>query len=151
MTHGGIAIDCGWLMTLADADFDGKYAAMQLVDRMCRAQVPLLLDHEGKISAEYDRYFPHGSDQRQIITKLMASSAIEFRSGVPSAKCLDGLRADGFDPSDLPYIGVAEHGSGCYLTHEEKHLRIERCAVCLEHCGVEIKGHQNVAELAVAV
>lgn len=149
MTHGGIAIDCGWLMSLEEKDFDGKLAAMKLVERMCTGQVPLLLDHEGKITAEYDRYFPHGSYQRQMLTKLMASSAIEYRPGTPTSKCMEGLSADGFDPSDVPYVGVAEHASGCYLTHEDKHLRIERCAVCLAHCGVEIRGHLHVGDLAV--
>jgi hypothetical protein len=146
VTLGGVAIDCGWLMTLAGKTFDEQFAAMQLVDRMCEQEVPLLLDHDGKIAAEYDRYFHHGSQGRMILTKLMKRS-VSFAHGVPSARCVSALTADGFDPADLPYIGVAEHSSGAYLTHEEKHLESDRCSMCLADCGVIVCGSADVDRL----
>lgn len=146
MTLGGIAIDCGWLIQIDEHDFDGRYAAMALIVRMCDQGIPLLLDYDRHIQGEYDRNFAPGSHARHILTKLLKNSPL-YVSGAPSEKCRSILNQAGFDPADLPYVGVAERASGVYLTHEEKHLESTRCEKCLDGCGVKIVGSAAVDQL----
>ncbi|AMU55263.1 hypothetical protein PP614_14020 [Mycobacteroides abscessus] len=142
----GIAIDCGWLIELEDADYDELLAAFELVKRMLEADVRLLIDHEGHIIGEYSKYMTDMKHGKALLKKLLASCT-SYVSGTPSGTCKAGLDADAFDPSDRPYIAVAQNGNGIYITHEEKHLTQARCAKVAKHCNVTIASTADIPAL----
>lgn len=146
MALSGIAIDVGWLIELDTKDYAEQLDAYNLVDRMRKSETRLLIDHEGKIIREYTRYMTAMSAGRKLLTELL-SCCTSYVSGKPSAACAAALKANGFDPSDLPYIGVAQNGSGVYITHEEKHLEATRCAIADADCGVKILSTSDVSAL----
>jgi hypothetical protein len=146
VTVNAVALDVGWLITLDDESFTRQCEAYNFIDRLIKSDAGLLIDSEGKIVAEYAKYMKEMRVGRNMLTELFKASRV-YVSGRPSAACLRALKGDSFDPSDIPYIGVAQNGSGVYITHEEKHLVAARCAIVEAECSVRIVGAQHISSL----
>lgn len=145
MDISGIAFDCCWLKELDAKGFDEQYAAMQLVDRMVRCGVAMLLDHEKHIDGEYCKNVPGHTVGGKIVAKLKKTSSICYFSGKPKVTCVSALEADGFDPSDIPYVGAAQNGKGLLITSEEKHLASARVELISKKCRVIIVGSDEIS------
>ncbi|EHB54024.1 hypothetical protein MycrhDRAFT_4487 [Mycolicibacterium rhodesiae JS60] len=146
MTISGIAFDCCWLIELDSKKFAEKYAAMQLADRMVKNKISLLMDHEGHLHREYSRYMP-GMVTGKAILEMLTQKCVRYVSGKPKSECATSLTTNGFDPSDIPYVGTAQNGLGVLITSEEKHLNPERCALIADKCNVLIIGSEGVPGL----
>lgn len=121
----GIAIDAGWLRSLDEAEED-LFERIAFLDALNRRMIPLLLDRQGAIMAEYSRNLRPHSIGRKFVSLRLRVGPVQYHDGRPTNRCRSALKAILFDSDDLPYIGVAQrcHG-GAYLTHETKHRRSE--------------------------
>ncbi len=145
MIAGGIVIDCGWLCLLDALEYDGLVVAVAAIHTLEERNVPLLLDSEGHVVAEYERNLPPRSLGRRFFATQMSRGRFTYHSGVATGACRGALRRMRFDPSDVPYVAVAQHaGGGFYLTHESKHLEPTRMQRVLEACGVTIASIDTV-------
>ncbi|WP_062297460.1 hypothetical protein [Demequina maris] len=143
MTFDGFAIDVGWLIEQDDADMLTIHSILSAVAAMCEDEANLLVDVEGHILGEYERYLGPHTIGRKILTHLMSAHRIGFHSGRLNAACEACLDSDGFDPSDRAYVGVAARVGGAYVTHEAKHLDPSRVALVRERCGVHVIGSEG--------
>lgn len=112
--------------------------ALQFLNQVRLNGVPLLLDTGGHIFAEYDRNFTNRRLGKGFVFSQMKRGEFTMHDGKPNASCAQALALLGFDPSDIPYVGVAQSGGGLYLTHETKHLTSERIEAIEQHCGVRV-------------
>ncbi|HEY1104642.1 MAG TPA: hypothetical protein VGE78_00680, partial [Agromyces sp.] len=117
--------------------------AFELVESMCVSSVPLLLDHEGAINREYSLHMEEMKVGKKLLVQLLKRN-VHFASGKRNASCEAPLAAQQFDPSDLPYVGVAQNCGGFYLTHEEKHLDSLRRDLVATACGVQTVGSADL-------
>jgi hypothetical protein len=143
----GVAVDCGWLCCLDDLAYDDLGAALGFWQRLLRENVPILLDHDGHILAEYDRNLSDRTLGRKFLTKAFKAGNIMAFDGRPTKACRDALVAMHFDPSDIPYVAIAQRAGGAYLTHEVKHVEPSRVATILRYCGASVGGLAAVAAL----
>ncbi len=139
MTVVGVAIDCGWLCCMDDLGYDGLLVAIKTLEHLERSGIPLLLDANGHILAEYERNLQPRSLGRRFFATQASRGRFVYYSGIAVGACGRSLSSAGFDPSDVPYLAVAQHaGGGLYLTHETKHLNADRVEYVRERCGVTI-------------
>ena len=138
MTLGSIAIDVGWLISLDTAGYDEHVAGVEFLHQLVRDRTPLLLDYDGHIIREYERNLTPASEGRRFFEQCHKEGIVEYLSPRPSKSCNEALSKAGFDPSDIPYIGVAERGSGLFLAVEEKHLADKMRKQVVAGCKVRI-------------
>lgn len=145
---GGVAIDCGWLVTLDELNYEDLLAAINLLEQFEQLGWSMLLDVQGGIRGEYERKLPSQSLGRKYSTSHMRKGMVAYRDGIPTARCAAGLGADGFDDDDYVYIGVAQGlDDGIYLTHERKHLEPKRRQAVMKSCGVTVGGTAELTKL----
>jgi hypothetical protein len=101
-------------------------------------RIPLLLDVDNHITGEYERVLPVGGLGRRYFEHVMKLGNFTKGSGRPLRSCARCLDEIAFDPSDRPYLGVAQRFGGIYITHEEKHLTGEAFLRVPECCGVHV-------------
>lgn len=142
MTWVGVALDT---CLLHDLDTGADDEVMDRVDEisalrnmMRRGKLKLLLDYDGHIMSEYRANLPVGRLGRRFVTAAVRGSTVQYCSSARSRICAQKLEADSFDPSDLPFIGVAQSVGGFYVTTERKHLVDRRRTIALQWCSVTI-------------
>jgi hypothetical protein len=147
VTLRALTIDCGWLKSLEEPSSQ-TFGRLRLMFRLEDGDQLLLLDHEGRIAAEYARNLIADATAAVMVAQFFMAGRVEYRSGRPTGACTDRLDRDGFDPSDRPYVGVAQAAKGAYLTHEtDKHLRPERVDLLRDHCGVTVGDETTIGTL----
>ena len=134
--RAGYSLDVGWLITQGEADALAYHRTLGAIMKMKASNTYLLFDSEGRIRGEYERCLPTESLGRKIYMHAIKMNMIGYYSGVPSSRSNDVLDRLGFDPSDRPYIGVAENAQGAYVTHESKHL--DESVVEAINCGCSV-------------
>jgi len=144
VTIGAVAIDCGWLCQLDELDYDDIQVALTFLGALDRHEIPIMLDTGGHIMAEYSRNLASRHLGRVYMGRQVKNGRFVMYDGSPEKACAEALDRMGFDPSDIPYVAVAQRGGGAYLTHENKHLGAGRIELVRKHCGVQI------ADLAAA-
>lgn len=146
--HEGFAIDAGWLQTIEEGNSESVFERIRLLLHLNDRSIPILLDHEGHIIAEYTRVLTTNNLGRRFVRQRLSSGPAEYCSQRPLAACHTRLQTIGFDPSDIPYVGVAQHfGRAAYLTHEGKHLDSGCVSVVLAHCNVRIVGDDDITSI----
>jgi len=138
VTISGVAVDCGWLMEQHEATYAENLEAMKAFEFMRAKGMNVLIDHEGKILAEYERNLAPNTFGKKLFIHLMKLQMFYSVSGTETRACTACLDEVDFDPSDRPYISAAQHGRGAYLTHESKHHVSARVSQIATRCGVPI-------------
>jgi hypothetical protein len=136
------AIDVGWLKEIdglpeeRQIDFARLELVVRLVEFVMAHDAAVLFDSEANIDAEYQRQLPWHSVGYAAWQRL---SQYQYRySSRPTLQVGRQLAQIDFDPSDRPYVAVANRGRGVYLTHESKHNHPDVRRAVRTGCGVEI-------------
>jgi hypothetical protein len=133
----GVSIDVGWLRGLDDGSNADVLLRVELVVEPQRQRVALIVDVEGHILSEYDRVLVNNSLGKRFASHRLRHGPLETASGRLTLKQQRALERDGFDPSDMPYVGAASRvGSSAYLTHEHKHVVPSRVRLVAKACDV---------------
>ncbi len=146
MKPSALAMDTCWLADL-DGEAPDKLEKLTFLMDARRLGVPILLDHEDLVLAEYVTVLQPDGIGRSFFADAVQSHSVHYYAGLPSRACVEAMDAVAFDPADRMYVGIAQRAGGVYLTSEEKHLRSEIQQAVRESCGVEIVEFVDAAEL----
>lgn len=98
----------------------------------------LLLDSAGRIQAEYMRYLRDYDLGHRLWRAAERAGRLTWRSDHLSAKAVQVLDGEGFDPADRVFLDVSCRVGGAYATTEVKHLRPGRRALISRACAITV-------------
>jgi hypothetical protein len=146
MSDLAVALDACVLHDLQEGEDEEVFTKLSAISIMRDRRVQLAVDHTHHIIGEYFRVLQANSLGRRFVTSCIRQSLIIYVSGRLRDEQVKALTEQGFDPSDMPYLAVAQATSKLYVTSEEKHLRSTRREFLFEVCSVRVATLLELAE-----